>query len=479
MNLEQLLSQSIATVVNYLEEVYECGILLLENETHFQLRSSVVVNDKGAFYPSEPSPIGDWYLPKLAIQSREKVYIPIIKVHPFVNEQMKQLVDEGIQTVCYFPLISGSQIVGVLYLHLAEGQKQIDEEEVAICQSIALQVSLAVKNAQLFKAEREQLILAQKQSKELQILNELASVTSKTLDIDDLLSKTTQLIQHFISADIFCFVLFNDNTDALEIHPAAFGIHQDPRELKIPLENSIVGQVYTTGQTFVSGNVLEEDIYFEFNSKTKSELTVPLVVQKLVIGAINLESFHYDAFDQNDVDFIVTLAAQVASTIERTKLYEAINNQAMSLADQVMLQTNNLKQERDRTVAILESAGEGILITDTDDLIMYANPALEKLTGYSKDELYQTKALLLYSAKTPSYILKEVEATISSGQAWSGEMVNSRKDGTQYDVSMTMTPILDHGNRITGFVTVLFKIFHELKRLNGSKPSLSIMCHTS
>ena len=224
-----------------------------------------------------------------------------------------------------------------------------------------------------------------------------------------------------------------------------------------------------TGTPFVSGDIQKEETYFQISKNTRSELTVPLVVQKLVIGVINLESSKKDAFTQSDVDFISTLAAQVSAAIERAKLYEAIRSQAVSLAEQVSLQTAELKLERDRTFAILESAGEGILITDINDKIVYANPAFEKLTGYSQVELENKKSILFHSTETPTFVLTDFRNAIIKGQPWSGEVVNHKKDGTPYDVSITTTPIFDNAQTITGYVSVYSDIsrLKELERLKA------------
>ncbi|MEM7334149.1 MAG: GAF domain-containing protein [Chloroflexota bacterium] len=469
MHLDQLLKKSIEALVNYLEQVHECGILLLNKQSELQLSSFITEDKNGPFYATESFELPAAYLPSLALHNRERIYIPDVKSHPFKHPQIQEMVEKGIKSVCYFTLISGSQDLGVLYFHLSQNHSGIDDDELAICESVTLQVSLAIKNAHLFIEERERVMVAQKQSKELQILNYLAIATANVVDIDELLYKTTNLIQEIVTADIFCFMLLNNQASELDIHPSAYGLSLNVNKLKVPLEESIAGQVFQTGKLFVSGNVRLESNYFQFNKKTNSKLAVPIIVQKLVVGIINLESFQEDAYRQSDIEFVGTLAAQVASTIERTRLYEAINNQALNLADQVMLQTNELKQERDRTVAILECAGEGILITNIDNLIMYANPAFETLTGYAKEELLNKKSLLLYSTNTPSFVLKELEKTINSGLAWSGEIVNHRKDGSAYDVSITTTPILNSENDITGFVTVYSDItrLKEIERLKA------------
>ena len=55
----------------------------------------------------------------------------------------------------------------------------------------------------------------------------------------------------------------------------------------------------------------------------------------------------------------------------------SLQAQADTLRRQVQERTSELQIERDRTLSILESVGESIIVTDLDARILYVNPALE------------------------------------------------------------------------------------------------------
>src|ERR1017187_10390 len=91
--------------------------------------------------------------------------------------------------------------------------------------------------------------------------------------------------------------------------------------------------------------------------------------------------------------------------------------------------------------AALEAAANGIVITDRQGTIVWANHAFATMTGYSEEEVLGKNPRLLKSGEQTESYYAELWSTISSGKIWRGELVNRRKDGTTYTEGMTITPI--------------------------------------
>ncbi len=96
--------------------------------------------------------------------------------------------------------------------------------------------------------------------------------------------------------------------------------------------------------------------------------------------------------------------------------------------------------------AALEAAANGIVITDRQGTIVWANHSFTRMTGYSKQEIIGKNPRLLKSGEQPESYYAELWSTISSGKVWKGEIVNRRKDGTTYTEEMTITPVTRNGN---------------------------------
>lgn len=77
------------------------------------------------------------------------------------------------------------------------------------------------------------------------------------------------------------------------------------------------------------------------------------------------------------------------------------------------------------TVA-LESAANGIMITDRWGAIQWSNPAFTRMTGYGPEEVLGHDPRFLRSgAHTPEFYTR-LWTTILAGEIWQGQMVNRR-----------------------------------------------------
>ena len=65
---------------------------------------------------------------------------------------------------------------------------------------------------------------------------------------------------------------------------------------------------------------------------TRSELAVPIFRSDKVIGVLDVQSAHLDAFSQKDVLTHQTIADQLSSAIENARLYEETKRRAERLS---------------------------------------------------------------------------------------------------------------------------------------------------
>ncbi|MBI3241164.1 MAG: diguanylate cyclase [Chloroflexi bacterium] len=104
--------------------------------------------------------------------------------------------------------------------------------------------------------------------------------------------------------------------------------------------------------------------------------------------------------------------------------------------------------------AALEAAANGIVITDSLGRIIWVNSAFTRLTGYTAEEAVGQTTRLLRSGFHDQTFYQTLWQTVLSGQAWHGEMVNRRKDGSLYTEEQTITPVRNGHGEITNFIAV-------------------------
>ncbi len=108
--------------------------------------------------------------------------------------------------------------------------------------------------------------------------------------------------------------------------------------------------------------------------------------------------------------------------------------------------------------AAVEAAGEAILITTAEidepgPAIVYANPAFTRLTGYAPEEVLGRSPRFLQGAGTERATLDQARTSLIAGEAFQGEALNYRKDGSTYMVEWLITPVRDGDGPITHWVS--------------------------
>jgi two-component system, cell cycle sensor histidine kinase and response regulator CckA len=119
------------------------------------------------------------------------------------------------------------------------------------------------------------------------------------------------------------------------------------------------------------------------------------------------------------------------------------------------------QEERARLSSVVEQSAEAIVITTTDGLIEYANPACERLTGYARAELIGQTPRVFKSGQHEPAFYRELWGALAAGQAWVGRFVNRRKDGTLFEAEAVISPVRDAAGRVVSYVGGMLDVTHE------------------
>lgn len=102
----------------------------------------------------------------------------------------------------------------------------------------------------------------------------------------------------------------------------------------------------------------------------------------------------------------------------------------------------------------LELSSGAIVFTDSLGKITYVNAAFTRKTGYRSEEVIGRNPSILKSGKQPQSVYEDLWKTIRSGDTWTGELQNRRKDGSLFWEYATIFPILDEKRRIANYVAI-------------------------
>ena len=308
-----------------------------------------------------------------------------------------------------------------------------------------------------------------------QSLNRLAYGTVH--NPDDILRVFAQHIPSALTREELTLPLTKDIMPAMLIRQSALCLYGDQDELEVMYAERIRDKDFPNRRKQLEELLSKPAIYRPPNSEDKVELewvrlAIPMVTREETIGAWLFGRRDPDDFyPQNDIDLLQTLANQLTPVVENSRLYEALQEHADSLAEEVAKRTAELRAEKDRTQAILDSAGEGVFFTDPAGVILYSNSALALQSGYTAEEL-RGKTLELWQTEDDApEAYREMWTAIYAGREWSSEMLLRRKDGSYCDVSLVIAPIQSEEGELTGFVGVQSDI-SKLKEVDRVKSNI-------
>ena len=121
------------------------------------------------------------------------------------------------------------------------------------------------------------------------------------------------------------------------------------------------------------------------------------------------------------------------------------------------------EESRSRLAMAVEQAAETIVITDIDAKILYANPAFEKTTGYTRAEALGQNPRILKSGKHDAGFYRLMWGVLKRGVVWHGHFINKRKDGTLFEEEATISPVRDDAGKVINYVAVKRDVSREIQ----------------
>ncbi|MDZ4855368.1 MAG: PAS domain S-box protein [Nitrospirota bacterium] len=163
-------------------------------------------------------------------------------------------------------------------------------------------------------------------------------------------------------------------------------------------------------------------------------MSVPMMVQDRVYGVMGAHCKTVRDFSSKELEFLHSVANTVATVLERWR------------REETQLQLYH---------RMFELVQDGVMLTDTRGALLEWNPAMERLTGWTRQEVIGRTPSLLKSGKHPPEFFERMWQTIRSGSAFVDRVVNRRKDGSEFLAWESVSPVKDPDGTIRYYLAIL------------------------
>jgi GAF domain-containing protein/HAMP domain-containing protein len=197
---------------------------------------------------------------------------------------------------------------------------------------------------QLVSTLETQESLVESRTQQVQVTAEVAQVITSASNIETMLSKVVNLIHEQFNYYHTAIYLLDRGGDYLILRDAAGQGAETFRDQGLRLavgSRSIIGTVAATNKTRVAPDVKSDPYYMQFEAltDTQAEAAIPLSVGNSVLGVLDIHSTELQAFDDEDVATLQTMAQQIASSLQNMRLLESTQIDLQSA--NLLYQTSN------------------------------------------------------------------------------------------------------------------------------------------
>ncbi|MBI3194843.1 MAG: PAS domain-containing protein, partial [Ignavibacteriae bacterium] len=161
---------------------------------------------------------------------------------------------------------------------------------------------------------------------------------------------------------------------------------------------------------------------------------------------------------------VLEVLLRINNLLHARSLHHQLQNQNIILEEKVRERTAELIETKERFSHIINSLGEGLVVSDLDDNIIEVNPTLLKMSGYTREELLGQTAYKLFMYPEDHHPMRERLQKRANGIIEHYEVRMKRKDGSDCWVRIIGSPLYDALGRIVGTVGANFDMT-EMKRL--------------
>lgn len=326
---------------------------------------------------------------------------------------------EKLLTVTVLPIHHDGQVIACLNA-ASRSSFEINETTKEMLEMIVTQIGNAVSRAQ---AEDK---LARRVD-QLKLINDIGEKIAAVLDLESVLTRTSHLTQESFGYQHVALFLLDHQKKAVVMKTSAGEFsHAFPSGHKLSLGQGLVGVAALKNETQLSNNIESDPTYVNlFPDKLQicAEISVPIHIGQEVFGVIDAQSTNLNAFDEDDVMVMETLADQVAVAIHNANLHAEVQDK---LTERKRIE-DALRESEEKFRNIVEASPMGMHVyhLEPNDKLVFvdANPAANLILGVDCQQFVGKTIEEAFPALNQTVVPAKYRLAAVTGKSWQTEQI--------------------------------------------------------
>ncbi len=286
---------------------------------------------------------------------------------------------DNVRSVAAMPVKREGNILAVITLvHHRPGY--FTPQHIELLSSVAAQSAVALQSAQLFRLTQRQKELLEHRTDELRRVNEITTFLSELMQPDQLLRLVAYMVhQQFAYPQVYIWMRVRDE---LVLQASAGIIEQEKSQrFRLPVSQGLNGWAFRHKQIVRVDDVRQDERFVALipeDTTIRSEMVLPIVLRRDVLGTLNVHSPQVAAFGPDDEVVLSTIVSQLSVALGNAFLLEdeqrrirqlnEVNKLSIAITEQLD-PSQNLHLAAEAISRIFDVPQVGIVLMDTRELL--------------------------------------------------------------------------------------------------------------
>jgi len=222
------------------------------------------------------------------------------------------------------PVLQGDRILGQIYLTDKMNYHEFTEQDERVLETLAAYAAVAITNARLYEALlRRDSELCQR-NEDLKLLNDVAAALTGSLEVDEILDKTLDLVMSYLDVEAGEIFLCEEDEKSLRLtlHRGTFEENLSDMD-RFRFGEGFIGMVAASGKPLVSSNLRQDMRYLRpavLEAGFQSIACIPLTAGGKVVGVMGAATRRLRQYDEREIHILTAIGTWAGITIENARL---------------------------------------------------------------------------------------------------------------------------------------------------------------